>query len=64
MSKSTKAYMVINKDDDIYAASNGSTKGHAFERHRSDTGEPWEKRFAKGDRLVEVKIKIVKKFKV
>lgn len=63
MSKSTKAYMVIDRDKCLYSASNCETKGYAISRHYIDTGESWEKRLAAGDRLVEVKIKIVKKLR-
>jgi len=56
--KTIKQWMVVDKDGDIYAASNANTRRDAMERHYSDMGYPWSTALAHGDRLARVKIKV------
>jgi len=58
--KTTKQWMVVDKDGDIYAASNANTRRDAMERHSSDMGYPWSTALAQGDRLARVEITIIK----
>lgn len=53
-------YMVVDKKGQLYAASNACTQASAKDRHYFDTGELWPQRYAKGDRIVKVKIEIWK----
>ncbi len=48
--------MVVDKDGDLYAASNATTKSLAIMHHEGSLGLDWEKARAKGDRLVRVRI--------
>ena len=52
--------MVVDRLGNLYASSNSSTQKDAKERHYADLGQPWNKSYKQGDRLVRVSISIVK----
>jgi hypothetical protein len=56
----TLQWMVVDRLGNLYASSNSSTQKDAKERHYADLGQPWNKSYKQGDRLVRVSISIVK----